>query len=147
MEPSPHEYWMAQAIHVARQNPRAPFAALLVHQPSNALLAIGINHTRDNPIWHGEMDALGKLARDTEFSSCVMYTTAEPCPMCQSALCWAGVGTVVYGTSIPFLQSLGWDQIDLRAQAVAERWHRPCQLVGGVLGSECDQLFLKARSR
>lgn len=136
---------MAQAIQAAQQNPRAPFAALLVHQPDDTLLATGINHVRDSPIWHGEMDALGKLPKDTDFAHCVMYTTAEPCPMCQSALCWAGVATVVYGTSIPFLQSLGWDQIDLRAHQVAAHWHKPCLLLGGVLQSQCDQLFLQAR--
>jgi tRNA(Arg) A34 adenosine deaminase TadA len=145
MEFARHEHWMAQAIQVARQNPRAPFGAIMVHQPTGSVLASGVNHTADSPIWHGEMDALGKLARDIDFARCVLYSTAEPCPMCQSALCWAGVGTVVYGTSIPFLQSLGWDQIDLRAQQVADRSHRPCHLLGGVLGPECDRLFLQAR--
>ena len=33
-------------------------------------------------------------------SQLVLYTTAEPCPMCQGAISWSGIGTVVSGTSI-----------------------------------------------
>lgn len=34
----------------------------------------------------------------------VRYTTAEPCPMCQAAILWSGIGTVVLGSSIRSLQ-------------------------------------------
>ena len=77
----------------------------------------------------------------------VLYTTAEPCAMCQGAILWSGIGTVVYGTSIRFLQSLGWRQIDILAEEVIRRspaWR--CTLVGGVLEQECNALF-EAASR
>jgi tRNA(adenine34) deaminase len=65
--------------------------------------------------------------------------------MCQAAVCWAGIGLVVFGTSIRFLQRLGWRQIDILAAEVVQRapFHR-CQVQGGVLESACNSLFEEA---
>jgi tRNA(adenine34) deaminase len=54
-----------------------------------------------------------------------LYTTAEPCAMCQSAVEWAGIPIVYYGTSIPYLRKLGWHQIDIRAEEVVRRTSPP----------------------
>jgi tRNA(adenine34) deaminase len=37
--------------------------------------------------------------------------------MCQSAVVWTGIETVVFGSSIHFLQSRGWWQIDISVMA------------------------------
>ena len=34
--------------------------------------------------------------------------------MCMAAILWSGIGTVVFGSSIRFLQQQGWKQIDSR---------------------------------
>jgi|GEM_PF-6463075 len=90
----------------------------------DVLLAEGVNRHRESAIWHGEVDAIANLdavhprhGRE----ALTLYTTAEPCPMCQAAILWAGIRRVVYGTSIPFLAAHGWWQIDLRAVEVAAR--------------------------
>jgi len=71
-----------------------------------------------------------------------LYTTAEPCPMCQSAIAWAGISNVYYGTSIPYLQQRNWWQINIRALEVAAQTpFRQCRVIGGVLESECNALF------
>ena len=65
--------------------------------------------------------------------------------MCQSAILWTGIETVVFGTSIRILQSQGWRQIDILAEEVVRRsptWR--CTIIGGVLEQECDALFLAA---
>jgi tRNA(Arg) A34 adenosine deaminase TadA len=62
--------------------------------------------------------------------------------MCQSAIEWAGIPLVVYGSSIPFLQSLGWWQIDIRAEEVVRRTpFRRSTVLGGILEEECNALF------
>lgn len=66
--------------------------------------------------------------------------------MCMGAVFWSGLTTVVYGTSIRFLQAHGWRQIDILADEVARRtpgW--TCEIVGGVLERECNALFEAAR--
>jgi tRNA(Arg) A34 adenosine deaminase TadA len=116
-----------------------------VHQDTGIILSEGWNKTSVNPTWHGEIDAINQLASSgvcVNEKSLVLYTTAEPCPMCQAAILWAGIETVVFGTSIRSLQKLGWRQIDISAEEVVRRstaWK--CILIGGVMEQECDALF------
>jgi tRNA(adenine34) deaminase len=68
--------------------------------------------------------------------------------MCQAAILWAGIGQVVFGTSIPTLKRLGWNQVDIRAEEVTRRTpFAVCKLVGGILERDCDALFEAALRR
>jgi tRNA(Arg) A34 adenosine deaminase TadA len=141
-----HDRYMRAAITQARLVPELPFGAVLVDIGSGEIVAEGHNRSQPNPTFHGEIDVINRLAADAsdvDWSALVLYTTAEPCPMCQSAIEWAGIAAVVYGSSIPFLKRSGWCQIDLRAAAVIERTpFRKTALLGGVLEQECNELFL-----
>lgn len=143
-----HEKYMQLAIAVARRNPAAPFGAILVHFRTGEVVAEGLNRWKENPTWHGEIDAINRCAErevQVAWSDLCLYTTAEPCCMCQGAVCWAGIPEVVYGTSIRTLQQIGWKQIDIQAAEVAGRTpFAPCKLTGGVLESQCDALFRDA---
>ena len=143
-----HERFMRRAIALAATNPPAPFAAIVVDRHTNEIVAEGINRHQDNPTWHGEIDAINRcavLGPTINWSGLRLYTTAEPCCMCQGAILWAGVSEVVFGTSIRTLQRLGWKQIDIDAYEVTRRTpFAQCRVVGGVLEAECDQLFLRA---
>ncbi len=137
--------FMGRALDRARGLLGHPFAAVIADPARDVLLAEGVNRHRESAIWHGEVDAIANLdavhPRDGR-EALTLYTTAEPCPMCQAAILWAGIRRVVYGTSIPFLAAHGWWQIDLRAVEVAARAPgRPCVVIGGVLEAECDALF------
>lgn len=145
MEDLDHELYMRRAIELAANVPDVPFGAVIVDRRSGQIVAEGWNKSSANPTWHGEIDAINRLAElQPEFdgNQLVLYTTAEPCPMCQGAILWSGIGMVVYGTSIRFLQSRGWRQIDILAEEVVRRspsWG--CTLIGGVLEEECNALF------
>lgn len=140
-----HESFMRRAIELALNVPNLPFGALIVNRDTNEILAEGWNKTDINPTWHGEIDVINQLALrkgERDCSGLVLYTTAEPCPMCQAAILWAGIGMVVFGTSIRFLQQNGWYQIDITSEEVVRRsphWH--CEVIGGVLEKECNRLF------
>jgi tRNA(Arg) A34 adenosine deaminase TadA len=66
--------------------------------------------------------------------------------MCMSALVWARIGGVVYGTSIEKLRQVGIDQILLPATTViaAAPFHRG-EILGHVLESETDALFVNRK--
>jgi len=145
-----HETFMRRAIELARGNPAAPFAAILVERDMGAIVAEGINRHTENPTWHGEIDVINRYAtqdRAVAWERLRLYTTAEPCCMCQGAISWTGIPEVVYGTSIRTLQQLGWRQIDITANEVAGRTRfTQCRLIGGVLEAACDELFRRAGS-
>jgi hypothetical protein len=63
-----------------------------------------------------------------------------------AAILWSGVGMVVFGTSIRFLQMSGWRQIDVSAEEIVRRspgWK--CIVLGGVLEEQCNALFAAGR--
>jgi tRNA(Arg) A34 adenosine deaminase TadA len=140
-----HESYMRRAIDLAANVPNLPFGAVIVDRESGEIVAEGWNKSALNPTWHGEIDAINQLVRthpSTDGSGLVLYTTAEPCPMCQGAILWREIGEVVFGTSIRSLLRFGWRQIDIPAEEVIRRgptWK--CTILGGVLERECDALF------
>ena len=146
-----HKLYMQRAIELATNVPDFPFGALIVDRDSGKILAEGWNKSAINPTFHGEIDAINQLVHTNpgiDGNKLVLYTTAEPCPMCQGAILWTGIEMVVFGTSIRSLQKMGWRQIDILAEEVIRRspaWK--CTIIGGVLEQECDALFALAISR
>jgi tRNA(Arg) A34 adenosine deaminase TadA len=145
-----HDRFMHEAIVCAKQVPSRPFGAVIVVAERAEIVARGFNRSDVSPTFHGEIDVINRCAENhpkIQWNGLVLYTTAEPCPMCQSAINWAGISMVVFGSSIPFLKSLGWNQIDIRAEEVARRapFHT-CEIMGGVLEAECNALFHAAKA-
>jgi tRNA(adenine34) deaminase len=142
------ELYMKQAIRLAGRVPKYPFGALLLDQKKGVVVAEGWNRSVQNPTWHGEMDAINKCAAaqpHIDWSQLTLYTTAEPCAMCQGAVAWTGISKVVFGSSIPFLKTLNWWAIDIRAEELSRlASFRKCKVVGGVLEEECNKLFRMA---
>jgi tRNA(adenine34) deaminase len=143
--PAVHERFMRLAIAKARENPAYPFGAVIVRATDLTVMASGVNTTRRNPTFHGEMDAINDYVRqhgNQGWEGLILYTTGEPCPMCMGAIAWAGIGGVVFGSSIGTLSREGIRQIEISAASVsrAARFYRG-SLLGGVLASETDLLF------
>ncbi|KAK3080515.1 hypothetical protein LTS18_000610 [Coniosporium uncinatum] len=73
-----------------------------------------------------------------------LYTTAEPCPMCATAIRWAGFKECIYGTSIRELIDEGWSQVRITAEEVFRRSQdlpTETELIEEVLRNETDPLF------
>ena len=140
-----HEAAMRLAIAAAKANPFYPFGAVIIGAADRAVLAQGVNNSKTNPILHGEIVAINDyVARhgNQGWADDILYTTGEPCPMCMSAIVWAGIGGVVYGSSITNLLEADIAQIMIGASAVrdAAPFYRG-PIMGGVLRAETDALF------
>jgi tRNA(Arg) A34 adenosine deaminase TadA len=142
-----HNHYMDRAIALGLRKPRAPFGALVVAADSGKVQAEGVNSVEVSPTRHGEMvaiDAWAAARRGRDEDHLVLYTTAEPCPMCMAAILWARIEMVVFGSSIPHLVREGWIQIEIRAAEVARCTpFASCQLIGGIREAECDRLFAR----
>ena len=150
-----HERYMRRAISLTEHVPHLPIGAVIVDRERDTVLAEGWNKSGLNPTWHGEIDATNQLVANQLIgahgsqarSELVLYTKAEPCSMCQGAILWSGIGAVVFGMSIPFLQQHGWWQIDIPAEELVRRSPQgKCKIMGGVLEEQCNALFLAAGS-
>jgi tRNA(adenine34) deaminase len=147
-----HERAMRAAIEIGWSG-RYPFGAVIVRPPSEELLARGANNSSVNPTYHGEIVCLNNyvaLHGNQDWQGCVLYTTGEPCPMCMAAIIWAGIGGVIYGTSIATLtKKIGWRQITISASEVvaAASTFRHVALLGGILANETDAIFTERLKR
>lgn len=149
-----YERWvvyMRHALKIACSSPQKPFGAILVHTVTGEIISEGFNSTDEDPILHAEIAAIHNCARRTAklpWQELELYTTAEPCAMCQCAIEFARIPFVCYGTSSSWLQQHGWRQIGIQAEEVIRRtsWSKTV-IVGGILADECNALLEAARSQ
>jgi tRNA(Arg) A34 adenosine deaminase TadA len=101
-----HETFMRKAIALSEQNLKTfdggPFGAVIV-KDGKVVAATGNTVNKDNdPTAHAEVNAIReacKKLRQSDLKGAVIYTSAEPCPMCLSAIYWANIDEVYYGNS------------------------------------------------
>jgi len=140
-----HEHYMRRAIEIARGNPDAPFGCVIANGESGEILAEGLNDAEKSPILHGETAAVMNLfdgQPNADPSNLVVYTTAEPCPMCSGAILWSGIPRVVLGARLETLKRLGHPLVDLPCEEVSQRASFDgFEVTYGVLEAECDALF------
>ncbi|MFA6812899.1 MAG: nucleoside deaminase, partial [Bacteroidaceae bacterium] len=90
---------MRKAIQLSIENVAnggGPFGAVIADKKGN-IVSTGINQVTSScdPTAHAEMNAIRQLATlEKKPDGLVLYTTGEPCPMCMSAIMYAGIGEV-----------------------------------------------------
>lgn len=97
--------FMRMAARMAEENVASgggPFAALIVKE--GEVIASGVNTVTlsNDPTAHAEVNAIrNACSKLGSFSlkGCRVYSSCEPCPMCLSALYWAGVERIYYGNT------------------------------------------------
>jgi len=93
-----------------------------VDAATKEIVGEGYNHVigKNDPTWHGEMHAIreagSKLGRP-HLRGCILYSSAEPCPMCYSACLWAHVDAVYYAAQYSDVKQYGnFDDADFLAE-------------------------------
>ncbi|KIW06236.1 uncharacterized protein PV09_02710 [Verruconis gallopava] len=161
-------HWMRRAnealSELASPCPFAAFGSVIVnHTDTSGLgeeICIGANanSAEGNPTLHGEIAAINNCSEVLQgprfnlsaaealsaMKSLSLYTNAESCPMCASAIRWAGFREYIYGTSIDYLIEKGWGQIRISSLEIfQESFDLPSQarLISDVLRNETDVYF------
>ena len=117
--------FMKMAINLSEDNIDSgggPFGAVIVRD--GEVIATGTNRVVPDadPTAHAEIMAIRKACAALgtfQLKGCTVYSSCEPCPMCLSALYWAGVSRICYGNTkddakaIDFDDSFIYDQLEL----------------------------------
>ncbi len=117
--------FMEMAIRLSEENidnGGGPFGAVIVR--NGEVIATGANRVVPNsdPTAHAEVMAIRNACSKLgtfQLTGCTVYSSCEPCPMCLSALYWAGVSRICYGNTkddakaIDFDDSFIYDQLEL----------------------------------
>lgn len=137
--------------------PFAAFGAIIVNHTSDSIVCTGANFRTGDPTLHGEIAAINACTSKftaqgltpseiyAAWGSLSLYTNAESCPMCASAIRWAGFKEYVYGTTIQHNYNKGWGVMTLSSYDVFQQSRAlpgvQTAMLGRILGNETDPLF------
>ncbi len=77
------------------------FGAAIVRKSDLSLVIAATNHEIENPLWHGEMQAIRQFHfipedKRPKPADCYFLATHEPCTLCLSAISWGGYNNFSY---------------------------------------------------
>lgn len=107
--------FLRRAVALARTGMRAneggPFGSVVVR--AGRVVGRGWNRVlaSHDPTAHAEVEAIrdaGRRLRRFDLSDCEIYASCEPCPMCLSAIYWAGIRRVVYANTAAEAAAIGF---------------------------------------
>ena len=127
-------FYIRMACDIASENidrGGGPFGAVIVKD--GKVISTGSNTvTLDNdPTAHAEVNAIRRaceLIKSFKLDGCVVYSSCEPCPMCLSALYWAGVSRIYYANTKHDAHQINFDDQFIYEEIDKPHIHRdiPC---------------------
>ena len=129
-----HQELMQMAIRLSEENVQnggGPFGAVIAKE--GVVIATGVNRVTANndPTAHAEVSAIREACRKVKnfkLDGCVVYSSCEPCPMCLSALYWAGISKIYYANTKDDAKTIDFDDSFIYEQLSLDRNDRsiPC---------------------
>jgi guanine deaminase len=145
------EDFMRMAIKKAIEgvrNGQTPFGACIVKNGK----VVSCEH---NVVWkttditmHGEMHAIRaacKKLKKIDLSGCIIYSTTEPCPMCFSAIHWAGIDKIVFGCRISDAKKAGFNELTISNKQMKKIGKSKVKVVGDFLRTDNLKVFEEFR--
>lgn len=140
--------YMQLAIQSAEKGMRllegGPFGACLIK--GKRILAVSHNTVlkQKDPTCHAEMNTIriaAKKLKTFQLKDCIIYSTTEPCPMCFSAIHWAGIKKIIFGTTIQHVQKRGFNELSISNQMLRQLGISKVQIKSGFMKKECLDLL------
>ena len=106
--------FMQRAIDLSIENVKnggGPFGTVIVK--NGEIIAEGVNRVTANhdPTAHAEVMAIRSACqhvKNFKLNDCTIYASCEPCPMCLSAIYWAGIKDIYYGNTKKDAEAIGF---------------------------------------
>ncbi|MDP4208952.1 MAG: nucleoside deaminase [Bacteroidota bacterium] len=144
-----HEDYMKLAFDAAfngvRNNVGGPFGAVVVLKGEVIGKGCNMVSSTNDPTAHAEIVAIREACRNLQtfnLNNAVLYATCEPCPMCLSAIYWAGIPAVYYcstrvdAENIGFSDNFIYNELDKPIEERSIRFSRLNLEEGGELFNE-----------
>ena len=131
--------YMSIAINMAKKG-HTPYGCVIVDIDSGQYIADHNKTKIKTKVAHAEIEALLRLDELPSQGNYVLYTTAEPCPMCMSAILWSGIAKVVFGVPISIISKYH-KQIQISSEEVVAKSWSDIQIVPRVSVEDCLALF------
>jgi guanine deaminase len=95
-----------------KNNDGGPFGAVITDKDGN-IISVTSNRVLElhDATAHAEVMAIRKAGEKLgthDLSGCILYATGYPCPMCLSAIIWANIKKVYYGTNLKDAEDIGF---------------------------------------
>ena len=103
------------AVDLAARNVRrggGPFGAVIVKNARIIAKAANTVTKSDDPTAHAEVNAIRaacKKLKNFELKDCIIYASAQPCPMCLGAIYWARPKAIYYAADVSEAAKAGFD--------------------------------------
>lgn len=119
------------------------FGAVIVKDGRLISKAYDTDKTTRDPTAHAELTAIRLAANKLkgDLNGCLLVCTHEPCPMCATAIVWAGIEQVAFGYTIKKALAQGRKRIDLSCQEIFERAGAAVTVRQGVKAKTCALLY------
>jgi len=110
-----HKEMIRRAFRLAEEsvkNGGGPFGAVITKDGeivAEASNSVTLDH---DPTAHAEVNAIRRACQKLntfDLSGCVIYASAEPCPMCLGAIYWAHLDRIYYGNDKREAARIGFD--------------------------------------
>ena len=80
------------------------FGAAMLKKEDLSTIVVATNHETENPLWHAEVFAIKQYyemvnkdeSKRVDPKDIIFFATHEPCPLCSSAITWAGYDNFYY---------------------------------------------------
>ncbi len=141
------ETFMRRAIQLSEkamiEGAGPPFGAVIVQ--GGHVLAEGFNNTfsTKDPTAHAEIVAIRLACAGVghhKLDGCTIYSSSEPCPMCLSAIYWAGIKKIYYANDIVATAEAGFDDSRLYRELAAPAQDRTVP-ASQILANEGQTVF------
>jgi guanine deaminase len=123
---------------------QAPFGSVIARRGK-------IIASAHNEVWestditaHAEIVAIRaacRRLRTVDLSGCEIYSTCEPCPMCFSAIHWAGISSIIYGAPIADARKCGFSELCISNATMKRLGKSKVGIKGGFMRGACAALF------
>ena len=136
--------YMQKAIQEAHKGIQklegGPFGACVIQKGKILATAHNTVLKAQDSTCHAEMNAIRQACRKLktwDLSGCEIYSTTEPCPMCFSAIHWARLTAVYFGTAIQEVKRRGFNELNIPSESKKKTGGSPVHIIGGLMRNEC----------